>query len=245
VYLERGVEYQITKVREDEYIELRVPNVSYETNLTIKKADFEEQFYENIFNQGLITERQAQEAALQSAQTAQTPRAEEAQSENAAAIDGRVAGADAQSEAREVSSAEVSSMAHTREEKLHLENYKNFRFPKAAQLLDIRKRDLSLLDDSDEKTYPIVVEGMINSVLQLLYPDIANDEYHYIRDYAMTSSRIQEFVSDDENAQRRGYFPDGSAKILRPLRQVPVYGRNHGEQRDYLRHRHARKQQHD
>ena len=186
MYLGQGVEYQITKVREDGYIELRVPNVSYETNLTIKKTDFEKQFYENIFNQGLIAERQTQGTTLQSARTAQTPRAEEAQSDNVTANYGRTAGADAQSEARVVSSAEIVSTAHVSEEKLHLENYKNFRFPKAAQLLDIRKRDLSLLDDADEKTYHIVAEGMVNSVLQLLYPDIANDEYHYIRDYAMT-----------------------------------------------------------
>ena len=97
MYLDQGVEYQITKVREDGYIELRVPNVSYKSNLIIKKTDFEKQFYENIFNQGLIAERQKQDTTLQSTQTAQTPRAEEAQSDNVTAIYERAAGADAQS----------------------------------------------------------------------------------------------------------------------------------------------------
>jgi hypothetical protein len=78
-------------------------------------------------------------------------------------------------------------------EKMNLENYAEYRYPKAAQFLDLHNVDITSLERSDDATYSLLVEGTVNSVLQRerlaepsLNPYSVNNEYHYIRDCAMT-----------------------------------------------------------
>ncbi|MDR0653432.1 MAG: hypothetical protein LBG12_09030, partial [Synergistaceae bacterium] len=81
-------------------------------------------------------------------------------------------------------------------EKMNLSNYSEFQYPKAAQFIDIhdpREQHAHELLDGDERIYRLILEGIVNSVMQehriaeqSLNPRSSNDEYHYIRDYAMT-----------------------------------------------------------
>jgi hypothetical protein len=78
-------------------------------------------------------------------------------------------------------------------EKMNLENYKDYRYPKAAQFIDLHGTSVKSLEHSDDATYGLLLEGVVNSVLQneklvksSLNPHASNHEYHYIRDYAMT-----------------------------------------------------------
>jgi hypothetical protein len=81
-------------------------------------------------------------------------------------------------------------------EKMNLSNYSEFQYPKAAQFIDIhdpREQHAYDLLDGDERVYRLFLEGIVNSVLQehqiteqSLNPRSSNDEYHFIRDYAMT-----------------------------------------------------------
>jgi hypothetical protein len=81
-------------------------------------------------------------------------------------------------------------------EKMNLENYSKFQYPKAAQFIDIhdpREQHADELIDGNEGIYRLLVEGIVNTTLQehkiaeqSLNPRSSNDEYHYIRDYAMT-----------------------------------------------------------
>jgi hypothetical protein len=78
-------------------------------------------------------------------------------------------------------------------EKMRLENYAKYRYPKAAQFLDLHNVNIKSLEQSDDATYSLLVEGAVNSVLQngkfaepSLNPYSVNNEYHYIRDCAMS-----------------------------------------------------------
>jgi hypothetical protein len=78
-------------------------------------------------------------------------------------------------------------------EKTRLENYAEYRYPKAAQFLDLHGVDIQSLEQEDDATYSLLVEGTVNSVLQhgrlaepSLNPRASNDEYHFIRDCAMS-----------------------------------------------------------
>jgi hypothetical protein len=81
-------------------------------------------------------------------------------------------------------------------EKMNLSNYSEFQYPKAAQFIDIhdpREQYAYDLLDGDERIYRQILEGIVNSVMQehriaeqSLNPRSSNDEYHFIRDYAMT-----------------------------------------------------------
>jgi hypothetical protein len=77
-------------------------------------------------------------------------------------------------------------------EKMNLENYADYRYPKAAQFLDLHNVNVTSLEQSDDAMYSLLVEGTVNSVLQRekfdepsLNPYSVNNEYHYIRDCAM------------------------------------------------------------
>jgi hypothetical protein len=77
-------------------------------------------------------------------------------------------------------------------EKMNLENYAEYRYPKAAQFLDLHNVNITSLEESDDAMYSLLVEGTVNSVLQRerlaepsLNPYSVNNEYHYIRDCAM------------------------------------------------------------
>jgi hypothetical protein len=79
---------------------------------------------------------------------------------------------------------------------MNLSNYSEFQYPKAAQFIDIhdpREQHAHELLDGDERIYRLILEGIVNSVMQehriaeqSLNPRSSNDEYHFIRDYAMT-----------------------------------------------------------
>jgi hypothetical protein len=78
-------------------------------------------------------------------------------------------------------------------EKMNLETYAEYRYPKAAQFLDLRGVDITSLEQEDDATYSLLVEGRVNSILQdeklaetSLNPRASNDEYHFIRDSAMS-----------------------------------------------------------
>jgi hypothetical protein len=77
-------------------------------------------------------------------------------------------------------------------EKMNLEHYAEYRYPKAAQFLDLHNVNITSLEQSDDATYSLLVEGTVNSALQReklaepsLNPYSVNNEYHYIRDCAM------------------------------------------------------------
>jgi hypothetical protein len=79
---------------------------------------------------------------------------------------------------------------------MNLENYRGFQYPKAAQFIDIhdpREQYAGELLDGDERIYHLLVEGIVNAAMQehriaeqSLNSRSSNDEYHFIRDYAMT-----------------------------------------------------------
>jgi hypothetical protein len=81
-------------------------------------------------------------------------------------------------------------------EKMNLSNYTDFAYPKAAQLIEIHDPQGqfgSMLSDGDAREYRLILEGIVNAALQEhgiaerpLDPRSFNDEYHFIRDYAMT-----------------------------------------------------------
>jgi hypothetical protein len=78
-------------------------------------------------------------------------------------------------------------------EKMNLENYAEYRYPKAAQFLGLHGVDITSLEQEDDATYSLLVEGAVNSILQRekfaepsLNPRASNDEYHFIRDCAMS-----------------------------------------------------------
>jgi hypothetical protein len=81
-------------------------------------------------------------------------------------------------------------------EKMDISNYGEFRYPKAAQLIDIHDplgKNFDLLADTEAGEYHILLEGIVNAVLRehriaepSLNPYSSNDEYHFIRDCAMT-----------------------------------------------------------
>jgi N12 class adenine-specific DNA methylase len=78
-------------------------------------------------------------------------------------------------------------------EKMNLGNYADYHYPKAAQFLDLHGISVVSLQQSDDATYRLLVEGTVNSVLQRekiaepsLNPRNSNLEYHFIRDCAMS-----------------------------------------------------------
>jgi hypothetical protein len=80
--------------------------------------------------------------------------------------------------------------------KTNLENYRDFHYPKAAQFIDIHDPSgqyASLVDDGDVRDYRILVEGIVKEVMEEhkiaerpLNPRNFNEEYHFIRDCAMS-----------------------------------------------------------
>jgi hypothetical protein len=77
--------------------------------------------------------------------------------------------------------------------KMNLENYSDYRYPKAAQFLDLHGVNITSLEKADDVTYSLLIEGTVNSVLQdehlaepSLKPRASNDEYHFTRDCAMS-----------------------------------------------------------
>jgi hypothetical protein len=92
----------------------------------------------------------------------------------------------------ELSAGKITS-ADIYGEKMNLENYGDYRYPKAAQFLDLHNINITSLEQEDDATYNLLVEGAVNSLLQdeklaetSLNPRLTNHEYHYVRDYAMT-----------------------------------------------------------
>jgi hypothetical protein len=81
-------------------------------------------------------------------------------------------------------------------EKMNLSNYMDFAYPKAAQLVEIhdpRGRYGYMLADGDAREYRLILEGIVNASLQEhgiaeRSPDLrdSNEEYHFIRDCAMS-----------------------------------------------------------
>jgi hypothetical protein len=81
-------------------------------------------------------------------------------------------------------------------EKMNLSNYRDFHYPKAAQFIDIhdaRGQYAYIVSDGDIREYHLLVAGIVNATLQeqhiakqSLNPRSSNEEYHFIRDYAMT-----------------------------------------------------------
>jgi hypothetical protein len=81
-------------------------------------------------------------------------------------------------------------------EKMNLSNYREFHYPKAAQFIDLhdpRRQYCCLLSDGDVRDYHFLVEGIVNATLQehgiaeqSLNTRNSNDEYHFIRDCAMS-----------------------------------------------------------
>jgi hypothetical protein len=76
---------------------------------------------------------------------------------------------------------------------MNLENYGDYRYPKAAQFLDLHNENVKSLEQSDDATYRLLVAGAVNSVLHRekiaepsLNPRSSNLEYHFIRDCAMS-----------------------------------------------------------
>jgi hypothetical protein len=82
-------------------------------------------------------------------------------------------------------------------EKMNLSNYMDFAYPKAAQFIDIhdpQERYGNMLADGDVREYRLILEGIVNASLQehgiaerSLNPRSSNDEYHFIRDCAMSA----------------------------------------------------------
>jgi len=78
-------------------------------------------------------------------------------------------------------------------EKMDLERYADYGNPKAAQFLDIHGIAVHEATEKDDAAYHLLAEGAVNSLLQAnnvvpqsLNPYSANEQYHYVRDCAMS-----------------------------------------------------------
>ena len=78
-------------------------------------------------------------------------------------------------------------------DKKDIEKYRDFRYPKAAQFLDIHNTKITQLEKEPESTYKLLVESSVNTLLknhkiipQSTNPYSSNHEYRFVRDTAMS-----------------------------------------------------------
>jgi hypothetical protein len=130
-------------------------------------------------------------------------------------------------------------------DKMNLENYGDYRYPKAAQFLDLHNVNVKSLEQSDDATYSLLVEGTVNSVLQSeklaersLNPYSSNQEYHYIRDCAMTIVCKELGLPDFPEPQEIGGPSAAGLKTLRAkgaiLAESALYGHLPQAERDAI-----------
>jgi hypothetical protein len=130
-------------------------------------------------------------------------------------------------------------------EKMNLENYGEYRYPKAAQFLDLHNIDIKALEEADDATYELLVEGTVNSVLHReklaktsLNPYTHNQEFHYVRDHAMTEVcrelGLPEFTAPEPIKDFSG---DDMAVLRnkgRQLAEISLYGHLPKAERDAI-----------